>query len=210
MSSIHIPSLKQPVTEKDHIQGPPDFAVTLLEYGDYQCPYCGEAYPIVKRVQEKFATSLRFVFRNFPLTNVHPYAEIGAEIAESSSAQGKFWEMHDFLYEHQSSLANPEFFLNYAQENLGLDSDRMRKEISSHAHLPEIKEDFMTGVRSGVNGTPTFFINGLRHNGDYQFETLVAAIENALMPPKPSRSSPNKKKAPTKKSKAPAKKVRAR
>ena len=113
--SEHTPSLKPPVGENDHVQDTPDAKVTLLKYGDYQCPYCGEAYGIVKRVQEKFGSDLRFVFRNFPLTEVHPRAEFGAEMAESASDQGKFWEMHDYLYEHQSYLSNEDFFLQYAQ-----------------------------------------------------------------------------------------------
>ncbi|HXQ93208.1 MAG TPA: thioredoxin domain-containing protein [Nitrososphaerales archaeon] len=179
-TSEHTPRLKLLVGERDHIQGSQDAKVTLLKYGDYQCPYCGEAYGIVKRVQEKFGSDLRFVFRNFPLTEVHPRAEFGAEIAESASDQGKFWEMHDYLYEHQSYLSNEEFFLQYAGSKLGMDAQRIRDEVATHAHLPRIREDFMSGVRSGVNGTPTFFINDFRHNGDYQFETLVGAIEAAL------------------------------
>jgi len=180
--SEHVPRLKLSVGERDHIQGPADAKVTLLEYGDYQCPYCGEAYGIIKKVQEKFQDDLRFVFRNFPLTEIHQYAGTGAEIAESAGAHGKFWEMHDFLYEHQSHLSNPGFFLDYAEKNLGLNAKLMNEEISSHVYVQRIREDFMSGVRSGVNGTPTFFINDLRHNGDYQFETLVTAIEQALKP----------------------------
>jgi len=178
--SEHKPSLKLSVGDRDHIQGSPDAKVTLLEYGDYQCPYCGEAYGTVKKVQEKFGSDLRFVFRNFPLTEVHPRAQFGAEMAESAANQGKFWEMHDYLYEHQSYLSNEELFLQYAESKLGIDAQRIRKEITTHEHLPRIREDFMSGVRSGVNGTPTFFINDFRHNGDYQFETLVSAIEKAL------------------------------
>jgi protein-disulfide isomerase len=194
--SEHTPRLKLPVGKKDHVQGSPDAKVTLIEYGDYQCPYCGEAHGIVKRVQEKFGSDLRFVFRNFPLTEVHPRAEFGAEMAESAADQGKFWEMHDFLYEHQSYLSNEEFFLKYA-EKLGLDAQRIRKEIATHVHAPRIHEDFIGGVRSGVNGTPTFFINDLRHNGDYQFETLVSAIENVLR----SRKKETVSKAPKQKAK---------
>lgn len=178
--SEHVPKLRALVAERDHIQGPADAKVTLLEYGDYQCPYCGEAYGIVKKVQGKYSHDLRFVFRNFPLTEIHPFAENGAEIAESASAQGKFWEMHDFVYENQPHLSDVRFFLNYAESNLGLDAKRMGDEISRREYSPRIREDFMSGVRSGVNGTPTFFINDFRHNGDYQFETLVPAIEHAL------------------------------
>jgi protein-disulfide isomerase len=199
--SEHTPRLRAPVSERDHIQGPSVAKVTLLEYGDYQCPYCGEAYGIVKKVQEKFGGDLRFVFRNFPLTEVHPYAEVGAEIAESAAAQGKFWEMHDYIYEHQQNLMKSDFFVDYADKRLGLDANRMRQEIASHAHLPRIREDFSTGVRSGVNGTPTFFINELRHNDDYEFETLVAAIESAMKPAKsekPASTASRNRAAPKK------------
>lgn len=203
--SEHVPRLKLPVGERDHVQGRADAKVTLVEYGDYQCPYCGEAYGIIKKVQEKFRDDLRFVFRNFPLTEVHPYAGIGAEIAESAGAHGKFWEMHDFVYEHQSQLSNLGFFLEYGEKNLGLNARLMNEEISSHVYVQRIREDFMTGVRSGVNGTPTFFINDLRHNGDYQFETLVAAIERALKP-----ESKKTVTVPVTKSKTTKKKVRAK
>jgi protein-disulfide isomerase len=199
MSEEDIPKLRQPVTDSDHVQGPPNAEVTLLEYGDYQCPYCGEAHPIVKNVQAKFGSKLRYVFRNFPLTNVHPFAETGAEIAEAAGAQGKFWEMHDFLYEHQSKLSDPTFFLQYARERLGLDSERIARELSSHTYLSRIRSDFSSGVRSGVNGTPTFFINGLRHNGDYEFETLVEAIEGAARPTEKkvaAKSATKRKKTP--------------
>lgn len=174
------PRLRLLITQgRDHIQGSPEAVANLVEYGDYQCPYCGEAYPIVKKVQEKFASDLCYVFRNFPLTDAHPFAETSAEVAEAAGAQGKFWEMHDFIYEHQQNLSNPDFFVQYAGDKLNLDSNKMAEEISNHTYLPRIREDFSSGVRSGVNGTPTFFINGVRHNGDYSYETLVAAIENA-------------------------------
>jgi len=194
--SEHLPRLKLPVGERDHIQGSPEAKVTLVEFGDYQCPYCGEAYGIVKSVQEKYKEDLRFVFRNFPLTEVHPHAEVGAEIAEASAAQGKFWEMHDFVYEHQSHLSKIDFFLEYAEKSLELDAKRMGEEIANHQYLPRIREDFSTGVRSGVNGTPTFFINDFRHNGDYQFETFVVAIDPILENPvaKPSAKSKTRKK----------------
>ncbi len=200
--SEHTPRLRLPVGDRDHIQGSSDARVTLLEFGDYQCPYCGEAYGIVKKVQARFGDDLRFVFRNFPLTEVHPFAEVGAEIVEAAGSQSKFWEMHDFIYEHQSHLSNVNFFLEFAENNLGLDGKQMSEEVASHKYLPRIREDFTTGVRSGVNGTPTFFINDLRHNGDYQFETFVTAIERAL--------KPSVKASPATKRKASRKKVRAK
>jgi protein-disulfide isomerase len=160
--------------------GPSTAKVILVEYGDYQCPYCGEAYPIVKRVQKKFGDSLRFVFRNFPLTEVHPRAEFGAEMAEASSAQGKFWDMHDFLYENQGFLNNEDRFLNFAKNKLSLDADKIKREVDKETYFPRIREDFLSGVRSGVNGTPTFFINGHRHDDSFDYDSLVAAIESLL------------------------------
>jgi len=159
------PKLTIPVTpERDHIQGSFNAPLTLVEYGDYQCPYCGAAYPEIKRVQKRLGSKLRFVFRNFPITSSHEFAERAAEIAEASAARGKFWEMHDYLYEHQNILGDLNAILQYASI-LGLDAEKLREEITSHTYLSRIKEDFNGGVRSGVNGTPTFFINGTRYNG---------------------------------------------
>ena len=150
---------------RDHMQGPLNAALTLVQYGDYQCPYCGAAYPEVKKVQKELGMKLRFVFRNFPLTNSHPFAMQAAETAEASSVQGKFWEMHDFLYEHQNTLGDPRVALDYARR-LGLDIQKFQQDLSQHTYLPRIKEDFMGGVRSGVNGTPTFYMKGIRYDGE--------------------------------------------
>jgi protein-disulfide isomerase len=178
--SVSGPHLTLPVDERrDHVMGASSAPVTLLEYGDYQCPYCGEAYPIVKRLQESLGDQLRFVFRNFPLTQMHPQAEFGAELAESAGAHGKFWEMHDFVYENQRRLADPTPFFEFAKDRLRLDPGQVRQEVASHAHLPRIQEDFMGGVHSGVNGTPTFYVNGVRHDGTYEFEVLAGAIKSA-------------------------------
>jgi len=166
-----------PVGERDHAQGPAGAPVTLVEYGDYECPYCGEAYPIVKELQERMGDRLRFVFRNFPLTQSHPHAEHAAEAAEAAAAQGKFWEMHDRLYEHQRQLDDTALVRHAAE--LGLEAARFDREMAEHAHADRVREDFMSGVRSGVNGTPTFFINGVRHDGSYDLETLTEAIERA-------------------------------
>ena len=163
---------------RDHIQGPLNATLTLVQYGDYQCPYCGAAYPEVKNVQKELGTKLRFVFRNFPLTDSHPFAMQAAETAEAASAQGKFWEMHDFLYEHQSTLDDPRVGLDYAGK-LGLDIQKFQRDISQHAFLPRIKEDFMGGVRSGVNGTPTFYVNGIRHDGEPTARELVKALQRS-------------------------------
>jgi protein-disulfide isomerase len=171
-------ALTMPVADdRDHIQGPADAAVTLVEYGDYQCPYCGAAYPIVKQVQAQLGDSLRFVFRNFPITTSHPQAEQAAEAAEAAAAQDRFWEMHDLLYENQTRLLD-EHLRAYA-ETLGLDLDLFDQELAEHVHAPRVREDFMSGVRSGVNGTPTFYINGARHDDSYELETLLAALGRA-------------------------------
>jgi protein-disulfide isomerase len=177
------PKLTVPVGARDHAEGPADAPVTLVEYGDYQCPYCGAAYPIVKRIQKELAGHLRFVFRNFPITNAHPNAEWAAETAEAVAVQGKFWPIHDFLYENQGSLGNEEFFRKY-ETKLGLDVARIGRETSEHAHAPRVQEDFMSGVRSGVNGTPTFFINGIRYDGYPEFRPLVDALTEAQKAPR--------------------------
>ncbi len=169
--------LTVPVSEdRDHVQGPAD-AVTLLEYGDYECPYCGAAYPIVKQVQAQMGDRLRFAFRNFPISTSHPHAEQAAEAAEAADAQGRFWEMHDHLYEHQQHL-EPGDLRGYAAE-LGLDVDRFEDELARHIHEARVRDDFMSGVHSGVNGTPTFYINGVRHDDSYEAETLLAALDRA-------------------------------
>jgi protein-disulfide isomerase len=173
----HEPRLTPPVSARDHILGPDDAPVTLVEHGDYQCPYCGMAYPIVKAVQEAMGSDLRFVFRNFPITTIHPYAEGAAEAAEAAGAQGQFWEMHDRLYEHQDALAPSD--LVEAARLLELDVDRFVSDLAQHRFAPRVREDFMSGVRSGVNGTPTFFINGARHDGEWDYESLLAALRQA-------------------------------
>jgi protein-disulfide isomerase len=170
--------LTVPVTDgRDHIQGPADAAVTLVEYGDYECPYCGAAYPIVKEVQSRMGERLRFVFRNFPIATSHPHAERAAEAAEAAAAQGRFWEMHDVLYENQRRLDDQDLRGN--ADSLRLDVESFDKELAEHVHAPRVHEDFMSGVRSGVNGTPTFYVNGARHDDSYDAETLLAALERA-------------------------------
>ena len=170
--------LTVPVTEdRDHIQGPADAAVTLVEYGDFECPYCGAAYPIVKEVQDRMGERLRFVFRNFPITTSHAHAEQAAEAAEAAAGQGRFWPMHDLLFENQRRLRDQDLH-GYA-EQAGLDVERFDSELAEHAHAARVREDFMSGVRSGVNGTPTFFVNGARHDGSYEVEALLAALERA-------------------------------
>ena len=170
--------LTVPVAEdRDHIQGQTTAAVTLVEYGDYECPYCGAAYPIIKEIQSRMGDRLRFVFRNFPISTSHPHAEQAAEAAEAADAQGKFWEMHDTIYENQRHLRDEDLLAHAAR--LELDVERFAKELGEHVHAPRVHEDFMSGVRSGVNGTPTFYINGIRHDDSYETEILLDALERA-------------------------------
>jgi protein-disulfide isomerase len=166
--------LTLPVGPRDHVQGGEHATITLVEYGDYECPHCGRAYPIVQAVQKHFGKKLRFVFRNFPLNESHPHAEIAAETAEAAAAQGKFWEMHDMLFENQGAL-EPDDLVVYAT-NIGLDVTQYVTELKGRAHLPRVKEDFSSGARSGVNGTPTFFINGTRFDGNWDEAGLIAAL----------------------------------
>ena len=171
-------TLKVPITAEDHTQGPEDAEVILVEYGDYECPHCGRAYPIVQQVQKHFGKRLRLVFRNFPLSEMHPHAEAAAEVAEFAGAQGKFWEMHDRLFENQPRLGEA-LFLDLG-EKLRLSTTALRQALEQGAFEARVRADFKGGVRSGVNGTPTFFINGHRHDGSFEFETLVSAIHRAM------------------------------
>ena len=172
------PVLTMPVAEdRDHVQGSGGAPLTLVEYGDFECPYCGAAYPIVKEIQRTMGERLRFVFRHFPITTSHPHAEAAAEAAEAAGHQGAFWEMHDHLFENQKRLRD-EDLRSYADE-LGLDVERFGKELTEQVDADRVHEDFMSGVRSGVNGTPTFFINGSRHDDSFDLDTLQNALEAA-------------------------------
>ena len=170
--------LRIPVTKTDHILGSPHAGVILVEYGDYECSYCGLAFPVTKRIQASFGERLRFVFRHFPLTEVHPLAEGAAEAAEFAGTHGKFWEMHDQLYQHQDELGTPLYLA--AAVSLGLDGAGMRAALAGQTYSSVIEGDFNGGVCNGVNGTPAFFINGQRHDGSYEYEELRAAIEVQL------------------------------
>ncbi len=160
--------------ERDHIQGPLTAAVTLVEYGDFECSYCGLACPVVKQLMRQVGNRVRLVFRNFPLSQIHPHAKRAAEAAEAAGAQEKFWEMHDLLYQRQNALED-EDVLAYAAE-LGLDVGRFGTELAVDKYVPRVREDCIGGVRSGVNGTPTFFIDGHRHDGPWDLESLTEAI----------------------------------
>jgi protein-disulfide isomerase len=162
---------------RDHVAGLADAVVTLVEYGDYECPYCGAAHPIIKEVQARMGERLRFAFRNFPLTTAHPHAQAAAEAAEAAAAQGAFWPMHDLLFENQTRLRERD--LRAYAERLGLDLERFDADLTGHVHAARVHEDFLSGVRSGVNGTPTFYINGARHDGSYELESLLPALQRA-------------------------------
>jgi protein-disulfide isomerase len=170
-------TLKIAVSPQDHAQGAENAPVTLVEYGDYQCPHCGHAYPIVKRIQKHFGARLRFVFRNFPLGEMHPEAVAAAETAEFAGANGKFWEMHDLLFENQERLGG-ELYAELAGQ-LGLSVEALEKALEDGTYEERVRADFQGGVRSGVNGTPTFFINGHRHDAAFEYEDLAAAIDAA-------------------------------
>lgn len=171
-------TLALPVSARDHAEGPESAPLTLVEYGDYQCPYCGAAFPVVKRLQKRLGKNLRFVFRNFPLTQTHPYAEVAAEAAEAAGLLGRFWPMHDVIYKNQETLT-PESLVVWARR-LGLED----KELAATFGLPEIaqriKEDRMSGLRSGVNGTPAFYVNGVRYDGPQTYDAMLETLEGAL------------------------------
>lgn len=171
------PTLTIPVGPDDHRQGPANAPVTLVEYGDYECPYCGEAYPIVKALVRDRGDRVQFVFRNFPIATMHPNAELAAEAAEAAGAQGHFWPMHDLLYEHQQSLGPDQVLALAAQ--LDLDMGRFEEDLTQRHFRDRVQADFMGGVRSGVNGTPSFFINGTRFDGDWTGDGLAQAIAEA-------------------------------
>ncbi len=172
-------NLSLPVSDRDHMQGPVGAPVTLVEYGDYECPHCAAAHPVVQEVQNQLGDRLRFVYRHFPLTEMHRHAQHAAEAAETAGAENRFWEMHDALFEHQNAL-DDDHLKQYASA-AGVDIKRYEVEMREHTHHKRVREDFISGVRSGVNGTPTFFINGVRHEGPNDVEGLIAAIERAAV-----------------------------
>ncbi len=160
-----MPKLTQPINKDDHIQGPANARITLVEYGDFQCPYCGMAYPIIKNIQAEFGKKLRFVFRHFPLPDAHPMALPAAIASEAAARQQRFWEMHDMIYERQSALSS------YAFAEFATELDLNIKIVESH---------FESGIRSGVNGTPSFYINGYKYNGSNDYDSLYIAIEESM------------------------------
>lgn len=172
------PRLTLPVTPaRDHIRGAGDAPVTLLEYGDFECPYCAMASVVVEQVINEMGNQLRYVFRNFPLVQLHPHAERAAEAAEAAGAQGQYWPMHYTLFDNQSALEDPDL-LTYAQTP-GIDVDRFANDLDTGTYQPRVSEDLASGINSGVSGTPTFFINGAKHEGSWDAASLLAALQSA-------------------------------
>ncbi|MFL6496037.1 MAG: DsbA family protein [Nitrososphaera sp.] len=162
----------------DHIRGSINAPITIVEYGDYECPYTGGAYPVVKEIMKQFDERIYFVFRNFPLNYIHPHAQHAAEAAEAAAAQGKFWQMHDYLFEHQKALDDAHLF-EYAKK-VGLDIDKFKKEMSEHVYAPLINKSLKSGIDSGVEGTPTFFINGEHYEDSWDLDTLTSFLNKSL------------------------------
>jgi Na+/H+ antiporter NhaA len=176
-STEEIVDLAVPVDpEHDHVRGPLSAHVTLVEYGDFECPYCGQAEPVVRELLADFG-DLEYVWRHLPLNDVHPHTQLAAEASEAAAAQGAFWEMHDLLFQHQDALRAVDL-TGYAGE-LGLDTERFADELRKHTHAARVAEDVDSADLSGVSGTPTFFVNGRRHYGAYDVETLSAAVRAA-------------------------------
>ncbi len=178
-------TLAVPVSHGDHILGPETARITLVEYGDFECPNCGQAYPAVKILRKHFGNRMRFVFRHFPLREVHPHAELAAEAAEAAGAQKKFWPMHDLLFENQLHL-KAKSLRGYAEE-AGLDLERYDYEMNDHVYLQRVQEHIDGGTRSGARSTPTFFVNGVLHDVSFGLEHLQEAIEAELTSGRPPR-----------------------
>ncbi len=169
--------LEVPVSERDHSQGPTTAAVTLVQYGDYECPYTRHSTAIVRAIQQQLGDQLRFVFRNFPLTEIHPHALHAALAAEAAAAQGKFWQMHDYIFHHQHTLEDAD--LEQFAEAVGLEMQQYARALAEHRSLARIEEDVESGQRSGVQGTPTFFINGVLYRGSWKQDALLDALQAA-------------------------------
>ncbi len=163
--------------KRDHVKGPSNAPVTLVEYGDFECPDCGAVYPTVNELEQRMGNRLRFVYRYYPLVESHPHAEHAAEIAEAAAAQGKFWEMYDTLYQHQRHLSDNNL-IEYAK-SIGLDTARLDREMEAGTHTKRIEEDLESGDQSGLEGTPTFYINGVYYDGAYNVEAFHEALEQA-------------------------------
>jgi protein-disulfide isomerase len=180
--SYTAPTLTVPVGPDEWSDGPEDAPVTFVEYGDFECPHCASMEPVLQELRRLAGPGMRFVYRHFPLTSSHPHAQSAAEAAEAAGAQGAFWPMHDALFANQQALTDRDL-VGYAAA-LGLDADAVATALASHTYEPNVREDFMSGVRSGVSGTPTFFINGVRYDGEYTLDALARAVQKAGRAPR--------------------------
>ena len=178
MAATSATKLVEPVGDRDHVLGPDDAPVTLVEYGDLECPYCRQVNPVIRELRRRLGGRVRYVFRHFPIRTAHVHAQLAAEAVEAAGAQGKFWEMQEFILEHQEALEETHL-IEYADE-LDLDLDRFKQDLDQNVYADRVKEDFHSGVRSGVNGTPSFFINGVRYDGAWDLESLIDAVEKPL------------------------------
>jgi len=182
-------TLTEPIGPRDHVLGPPNAPARLVEYGDYECPYCARAHYEVAEVLRRVGNHVRYAYRQFPLTQLHPHALLAAQAAQAAGIEGRFWPMHSILFEHQRAL-EPSDLIGYA-ETLGIDVRRFARDLRSGVHLPQIEAAFRSGVQSGVNGTPTFFLNGARIEGRWDADSVTSAIHAVLShgPPLPFGSS---------------------
>jgi len=176
-SNLARPTLAVPIGPLDHRRGGAAATLTLVEYGDFECPQCAQAYPILQGIQDKLGDQLQFVFRHFPITSAHPHAQRAAEAAEWAGAQGRFWDMHDGLYRRRAKLS--EAAIVEVASEIGLDPVGLRQSWSSHAHFQRVKDDFRGGLRSEVAGTPTFFIQSVRYDGQWDGDNLERALAEA-------------------------------
>jgi formate-nitrite transporter family protein len=172
-------TLSPPVSERDHVVGAADARVTLVEYGDFECPHCGALHPIVQAARKAFGGNLRFVFRHFPLRSSHPHALAAAKAAEAAGEQGRFWEMHDRLYRHQVALSDAD--LERHAGEIGLDLERFRRSLGEREHEVRIREDLASAAQSGARGTPSLFINGEPYEGPIERDEIFAALARAAV-----------------------------
>jgi protein-disulfide isomerase len=171
--------LTPPVNKRDHILGPPNAEIVVVEYGDFECPVCAAAVPVLHALREALPNSLLFAYRHFPMSEVHPHAQHAAEASEAAGAQGNFWRMHDCLFANQDALEDDEL-IDYAAE-VGCDLDQFVNDMAENRYAARVREDFLSGIRSGVNGTPCLFINGLRYDGPRDLDSLLAATEQVAV-----------------------------
>ena len=169
--------LAVPVSERDHSQGPASAAITLVQFGDYECPYTRQSTRVVQALQQELGDRLRFIYRNFPLIEIHPHALHAALAAEAADAQGKFWQMHDYIFHHQHTLTDAD--LAQFAEAVGLERQQYARDMAEERGFNRIEEDVEGGECSGVQGTPAFFINGVLYRGSWEHDPLLAALQAA-------------------------------